>query len=98
MEMDDNDEGGVPIDASGSAGPSTEEQWASVVEPVTNATILDTLIAQLETLVILVKSINSGDDNSKAMLSPIQKYAENILTTKLVSASILGRFLNADNF
>lgn len=83
MDTDDNNEdGGVSITTSESTRAPQEEQWASIVEPVTNSTLLDTLIAQLETLVILVKSITSSDDDSKAMLHPIQKYAENILSNK----------------
>jgi hypothetical protein len=86
METDDS-EGGVPLlpGSISEPGPATvkppesEEQWASIVEPVTNNTLLDTLLAQLETLTLLLKNI---PDNSNSLLVSISSYAASILDNK----------------
>jgi len=64
----------------------TEEQWATVTEPVTPSTILDTLEAQLSTLTtlcsILVSSPSSEPSPSK-YLEWINAYSKPLLTVKL---------------
>ena len=52
--MDDVDP--PDMEDGGSSLPSDEPQdssWATIVEPVTNSTLLDTVLAQLETLTLL---------------------------------------------
>lgn len=57
-----------------------EERWATIIEPVTNSTLLDTLLAQLETLTFLASQI--PPENSKS-LSWIEEYSTNLLNSKL---------------
>jgi hypothetical protein len=56
----DPDDGGVTLSEAPSATspePPQDDRWASIVEPVTNDTLLDTLIAQLETLTLLCNTL-----------------------------------------
>lgn len=40
----------TPMEVDDGKEPAQDERWASIVEPVTNDTLLDTVLAQLETL------------------------------------------------
>ncbi|KAI9817838.1 MAG: hypothetical protein M1827_000957 [Pycnora praestabilis] len=76
-----NDE--APMDESASACTSKareEEQWASIVEPVTKDSLLDTALAQLETLTILCGLITS---ESGSGLAWIEEYSTNLLREKV---------------
>ena len=56
----DPDDGGATLSEAPSATssePPQDDRWASIVEPVTNDTLLDTLIAQLETLTLLCNAL-----------------------------------------
>jgi tetratricopeptide (TPR) repeat protein len=57
-----------------------EERWATIVEPVTNDTLLDTVLAQLETLTLLCEIITTDQGRGLAW---IEEYSTNLLTTKL---------------
>lgn len=80
---DDDDEGGVSL--SDASSVPQEERWASIVEPVTNDTILDTLLIQLETLTSLVKALPQGHTDA---LDFVSKYAAEILDTRSVYSHI----------
>jgi len=61
---DDDDDGGAQIDANMRTSyedrEEEEEQWVSVVEPVTANTLVDTILAQLSTLTTLCSILNSS--------------------------------------
>lgn len=78
-EVPDSEDGGASIASPGSEAPQ-DERWATIVEPVTNSTLLDTLLAQLETLTTLASQI--PPDSSKG-LSWIEEYSATLLKTKL---------------
>jgi hypothetical protein len=72
-----NDEdGGVSITSS--EAPQ-DDRWATILEPVTNDTLLDTLLAQLETLTTLCGVITDAGKG----LAFIEEYASGLLNTKL---------------
>lgn len=75
----------VPSDQS-TASPSTlhatstepqEERWATIIEPVTASTLLDTILAQLETLTLLCTIA------PPALLPWIEEYTQPLLATQL---------------
>jgi hypothetical protein len=72
----------VPSEASGSltTQPAEEERWATIVEPVTNDTLLDTVLAQLETLTLLCELVTADEGRGLAW---IEEYSTGLLTTKL---------------
>jgi len=59
---------------------SVEERWATIVEPITNDTLLDTLLAQLETLTLLSEIITTDQGRGLAW---IEEYSTSLITTKL---------------
>jgi hypothetical protein len=71
----------MPPEAGGSpTTQTTEERWATIVEPVTNDTLLDTVLAQLETLTLLCELITADEGRGLAW---IEEYSTGLLTTKL---------------
>lgn len=79
----DNEDGGVSINqdaSSTSSEPPQDDRWATILEPVTNDTLLDTLLAQLETLTTLCGLINADAGRGLAW---VEEYASSLLTTKL---------------
>jgi hypothetical protein len=72
----------APSEAGGppTSEPAEEERWATIVEPVTNDTLLDTLLAQLETLTLLCELITADEGRGLAW---IDEYSTGLLTTKL---------------
>lgn len=78
-EIADNEDGGVSISDSDSVPPQ-DERWASIVEPVTLDTLLDTLLAQLETLTTLCGLITV--DSGKG-LAWIEEYSTTLLNQKM---------------
>lgn len=83
------DDGGVLLDQT-SAGPATptastseetpEEQWASIVEPVTAQTLLDTICALLETLSTTCSILAPSNPS---VLTTTSTIADNLLSSKL---------------
>lgn len=72
---------GDPMDASGSGYDAAEEEvWTSIEEPVTKETLLDTAIAQLETLTTLC---NLGDVQGHSGLAWIEEFYRNELQDKM---------------
>jgi len=68
------------------SSPTVEERWATIVEPVTSDTLLDTVLAQLETLTLLCELITADEGRGLAW---IEEYSTGLLTAKL-PAYIMG--------
>ncbi|RDW83437.1 hypothetical protein BP5796_04928 [Coleophoma crateriformis] len=83
MEAEEPD---VPDDEDGGASladpeePPQDARWATIVEPVTKDTLLDTLLAQLETLTTLCGLLNVDAGRG---LSWIEEYSESLINQKL---------------
>jgi hypothetical protein len=77
MDAEDTEDGGVSI--SDTLTPPQDDRWATIVEPVTNDTILDTLLIQLETLTTLVKALPQGHTEALGFASD---YAASIFDSK----------------
>jgi len=61
-----------------------EEQWASIVEPITNETLIDTIEAQLATLTTLCSILCSSLGSSPASsLAWVEEYSSKLLDTKI---------------
>lgn len=74
-----------PASSSGGGGGSEEqgeeeEQWVSVVEPVTKDTLIDTVVAQLETLTTLCSILTDAPDSAPpSALSFAEKHSSDLL-------------------
>ncbi|KAF7937241.1 uncharacterized protein EAE98_001555 [Botrytis deweyae] len=75
----DMEEGGVPLSDSNSQPPQ-DDRWASIVEPVTLETLLDTVVAQLQTLAILCGLVNVDAGRGLAW---IEEYSMTLIGQKL---------------
>jgi hypothetical protein len=61
-----------------------EEQWASVVEPVTKETLLDTIEAQLSTLTTLCSILSSSPGSAPAStLAWVEEYSSKLVVVKV---------------
>jgi hypothetical protein len=61
-----------------------EEQWASIVEPVTKETLIDTIEAQLATLTTLCSILCSSPGSAPASsLAWVEGYSSTLLNTKI---------------
>ena len=69
------------VPSSPTSGASIQEQWASIVEPITKDTLLDTCIAQIETLTDICGLITSQDRDEGLLW--IEEYLQSILNSKL---------------
>lgn len=67
---------------SPTSAASEEERWASVIEPVTGNTLIDTALAQLETLTALCGLLRS---DSGSGLAWIQEYSSDLIQNKIQS-------------
>lgn len=76
---DTEEEGGASVSDIDSQPPQ-DPRWATIVEPVTHDTLLDTLLAQLETLTTLsgLANVDAGRG-----LSWIEEYSTSLLGDKL---------------
>jgi hypothetical protein len=77
MDMSDPDmeeEGGASLTSDASV--PIEEQWASVVEPVTSETLLDTVVAQLGVLTLVCGAVTDG---GKRLLNFIEEYSSPLI-------------------
>lgn len=79
-EKMDEDEEEDDDDASDSKPSDRHEQWAAVVEPVTKATLVDTAVAQLETLTALCNLLTSDPGPG---LPWVEEYSFDLLQTRL---------------
>lgn len=75
----DMEEGGVSLSDSNSQPPQ-DDRWASIVEPVTLETLLDTVVAQLQTLAILCGLVNVDAGRGLAW---IEEYSTTLIGQKL---------------
>ena len=66
----------------GSDGPPAEEQWASIIEPVTKDTLLDTALAQIAALTTLSGLLSP---NHTSLLPDIESHAAKILNQTIPS-------------
>lgn len=64
-----------PPQTEESAGPTESDQWASVIEPITRNTLVDTAVAQLETLATLCGLLTFDPGTSLAW---IEEYSSDI--------------------
>ncbi|KAI9055264.1 hypothetical protein LZ554_000228 [Drepanopeziza brunnea f. sp. 'monogermtubi'] len=84
-DVSDTEEGGVAIaqdtsmDIDGGE-PAQDERWASIIEPVTNSVLLDTILAQLETLTTMCGLIVGVDERA---IGSIEQYAKDLIEVKL---------------
>jgi tetratricopeptide (TPR) repeat protein len=70
----------LPLDMD---AEQAEEQWASVIEPVTKETLLDTIEAQLSTLTTLCSILSSSPGSAPAStLAWVEEYSSKLLTVK----------------
>lgn len=82
------DSGGVPISeddaevSTDSEEASREEEWAEVVEPVTKDTLVDTAVAQLETLATLCNLLTFDPGSGIAW---VEEYSYDLLKTKIAA-------------
>lgn len=61
-----------------------EEQWASIIEPVTKETLLDTIEAQLSTLTTLCSILSSSPGSAPASsLAWVEEYSSKLLNVKV---------------
>lgn len=71
--------------AAAAAAPTTDEppqeQWAAVIEPVTKNTLVDTAVAQLETLTTLCNLLTFDPGNNG--LAWVEEYSSDLLKTKI---------------
>ncbi|KAL3425217.1 hypothetical protein PVAG01_04498 [Phlyctema vagabunda] len=80
-DVSDPEDGGASLaDTDADTQPPQDARWATIVEPVTNDTLLDTLLAQLETLTTLCGLINVDAGRG---LSWIEEYSGSLLNQKL---------------
>ncbi|KAH8595952.1 hypothetical protein B0O99DRAFT_686466 [Bisporella sp. PMI_857] len=79
VEEPDPEQGGVSL-VSNIPAPVEQEQWAAIVEPVTNDTLLDTLLAQLQCLTTFSSLLPA--DPRKGLVW-IEEYSAPLLNTKL---------------
>lgn len=86
---DEDEDGGarLEMEAASNVQPAEQdEQWFSVVEPVTAETLLDTVLAQLETLTTLCNIVNASlpfhpeQFTDKVNPSQIESYSTKVLT------------------
>lgn len=79
------EEGGVSLseessmDVDAGKQPAQEERWASIVEPVDDDVLLDTVLAQLEALTITCGLML---DVSEQMIGYVENYAKDLLNVK----------------
>jgi hypothetical protein len=86
---DDTEEAGDSDNEGGGASLNTatsvqEDQWFSIVEPVTPDTLIDTIIAQLGTLTTLCSLLSSSPGIAlPATLAWVEEYSRKLLSSKL---------------
>lgn len=71
----DNEDGGVSLSSD---AESQDERWATILEPITNSTLLDTLLAQVETLTLLCNLIPTSSEPTP--LTFITEYSSSLLS------------------
>jgi len=70
--------------ALSTAAHASEDQWFSIVEPVTNDTLIDTILAQLGTLTTLCSILSSLSTSSlSSSLAWVEEFSTKLIKTKL---------------
>tara|TARA_R110002060_G_scaffold34397_2_gene45274 strand:+ start:883 stop:1416 length:534 start_codon:yes stop_codon:yes gene_type:complete len=81
----DSEDGGISLSGESSMDvddgkePAQDERWASIVEPVNNDVLLDTVLAQLETLTQLCGLMLNVSEQG---ISWVEAYAEDLINIK----------------
>lgn len=91
----DNDDGGATIDSRTTTAfdeKDEQEQWVSIVEPVTADSLLDTILAQFATLTTLCSvliSVLTDDSTSQPSISPtwLEEYSRKVIDGDLAKIS-----------
>jgi hypothetical protein len=74
FDLPDAEDGGVSLTSE----EPQDDRWATILEPVTKNTLLDTLLAQVETLTLLCNLIPASSEPN--LLSFIAEYSSNLLS------------------
>ena len=69
-----------PVDQTGSS-EEPQEQWAAIIEPVTKNTLVDTAVAQLDTLTTLCNLLVSNPGSGG--VGWVQEYSSGLIETRL---------------
>ncbi|KAL5327071.1 hypothetical protein ACEPPN_004762 [Leptodophora sp. 'Broadleaf-Isolate-01'] len=86
LSVGDSEEGGVSLsgesamDVDDGKEPAQDERWASIVEPVDNDVLLDTVLAQLETLAQLCGLMLNVSEQA---IGWVEGYAKDLINIKL---------------
>jgi hypothetical protein len=72
--LSDTEDGGASL----TSDEPQDERWATIVEPITNNTLLDTILAQIETLTLLCNLIPASSEPT--LLTFITEYSSNLLS------------------
>ncbi|KKZ63465.1 hypothetical protein EMCG_02196 [[Emmonsia] crescens] len=70
------------MEGTGTVEPTQSEQWAMVIEPVTKDTLIDTAVAQLETLATFCGLLTFDPGNTLAW---IEEYSADLLKEKIAA-------------
>lgn len=73
-ELPDVEDGGVSLVSD----EPQDDRWATIVEPITNSTLLDTLLAQVETLTLLCNLTPASSEPT--LLTFISEYSSKLLS------------------
>lgn len=78
-DMTQDSDATIP-DSEESASETQEERWATILEPVTSTTLLETMLAQMETLTTLTNLLStSPTPTPSSALSTIEKYTSTLM-------------------
>ncbi|KAH7409413.1 hypothetical protein BKA64DRAFT_664886 [Cadophora sp. MPI-SDFR-AT-0126] len=86
QDTNDTEEGGISLSGKSSMDvddgkePAQDERWASIMEPVDNDVLLDTVLAQLETLTQLCGLMLNVSEQA---IRWVEAYAEDLINIKL---------------
>jgi hypothetical protein len=73
-DVPDTEDGGASL----TPNEPQDDRWATIVEPITNNTLLDTVLAQVETLTLLCNLIPASSEPT--LLTFITEYSANLLS------------------
>lgn len=82
MESDPANQPEMSAPDTGEQDDQSQEQWVTVVEPVTKDTLVDTAVAQLEALTALCNLLTFNPDAGVAW---VEEYSSELLRSKLVT-------------
>ena len=82
VKSSDNSAPDVTDAPKSSPSQDEEEVWATVLEPVTPSSLLDTAISQVETLTVIC-TLESSSTSQEWPLAWVEEYYQNLLASKL---------------